>query len=324
MRILIIGDGPWAANVLLPLTQAGHEIAAVILRDTPSDSSLEAAARVLNVPVLRPANVNAPEFVEMIKWMDADLGVSIACNQIMRRPLLDSARRGFVNFHAGQLPRYRGRNVINWAIINGESEIGLTAHFVDEGIDTGDIILQQTLPIEWNEDYGDVLRRIVEYFPAFVVEAIRGLESGELKRQPQRNLSSTYFSGRSEGDEWIDWSATSFDLYNKVRAISRPGPGARTLLGDKAVIIWKAAYDPNWPTYIATPGQVVGRSDDGAVVKTGNSTIVLKEVQVDNGPCEVPAWPIGTRLGINLFSLIQSLQSRIRELESQLSLPAKT
>ena len=87
------------------------------------------------------------------------------------RPVLDTARLSFVNFHAGKLPFYRGRNVINWAIINGETEIGLTAHVVDEGIDTGDIVLQKTLPIGWTDTYGDVLTRIVDNFPDFVSRA---------------------------------------------------------------------------------------------------------------------------------------------------------
>ncbi|MCM3874390.1 MAG: methionyl-tRNA formyltransferase [Pyrinomonadaceae bacterium] len=324
MRIVIFGDGLWAANSLLPLAHSGHEIAAVVLRHIPSDSSLEQAARNLNVRILQPANVNAPAFVEEIKSMTADLGISISCNQILRQPLLTSTRRGFINFHAGKLPNYRGRNVINWALINGESEIGLTAHKVDTGIDTGDIVLQRTLPINWNDTYGDLLQRIVEHFPALVNDAVSSIENGNLVTQPQRHHRGTYFCGRADGDEWLDWSDSSLNLFNKVRAISRPGPGARTLLGDKEVIVWKAAYDPWWPTYIATPGQVVGRCDDGVFVKTGNSTIVLKEVQVANGPCEKPTWPIGARLGVNLLSLVHSLRNRVQELENQISSDPKS
>jgi methionyl-tRNA formyltransferase len=86
------------------------------------------------------------------------------------------------------------------------------------------------------------------------------------------------------------------------------------------VIVWKAAYDQSWPKYIATAGQVVGRNADGVAVKTGDSTILLKEVQIEDGPCEKPTWPIGTRLGIDLHRVIGTLQSRIRELEGKFSL----
>ena len=101
-----------------------------------------------------------------------DLNLSVSYDQIIRRPLLEAAPLGFVNFHAGKLPIYRGRNVVNWALINGETEIGLTAHFMDEGIDTGDILLQRTLPIAWTDTYGDVLSRVVDAFPDLVRDAV--------------------------------------------------------------------------------------------------------------------------------------------------------
>ena len=317
MRILVIGDGRWAADSLMPLINAGHEIAGVVLRNEPSDDSLGSAARGLEIKVLKPENVNTPDFVNVVTDMGVDLGLSIACNQIMKTPLLNAPLRGFVNFHAGKLPKYRGRNIINWAIINGETEIGLTAHVVDTGIDTGDILLQRSLPIEWTDNYGDVLERIIANFPEFVVEAVAGVELGTSGRRPQVRSAGTYFCGRVEGDEWLDWSASSLDIYNKIRGIGRPGPGARTVVGDATVNIWKATYNTNWPKYIATSGQVVGRGEDGVVVKTGDSTILIREVDVDGGPCELPSWPIGTRLGIDLFRLVESLRSRIGELERQ-------
>jgi methionyl-tRNA formyltransferase len=318
MRVLMFGDGPWAAKSLVALGETNCELVGVVTRHKQSDSTLEDAARYLALPVLRPANAGDRDFVELVSRMAPDLGLSISYNQILRRPLLDCARLGFVNFHAGKLPYYRGRNIISWAIINGELEIGLTAHFVDEGIDTGDILLQRTFPISWTDTYGDVLGRIVENFPAFVVDALNALGEGKTAREPQSHIQGTYFSGREDGDEWLDWSDTSFNLYNKIRAITRPAPGARTLLGDAVVIVWSAQYDPSWPKYIATPGQVVGRNGEGVVVKTGDSTLILREIQIDGGNCHTPAWPIGTRLGMNLLSIIRSLQSRVVELEGRL------
>ena len=151
MRILLFGDGAWAANSTRRLLQSGHEILGVVVRRQPSDSTLVDTARALRLPVLQPDKVNSPEFVATIHSLAADLSLSISYNQILRPTMLETPRLGFVNFHAGKLPYYRGRNVINWAIINGESEIGITGHFIDEGIDTGDIILQRTLPISWTD-----------------------------------------------------------------------------------------------------------------------------------------------------------------------------
>lgn len=296
IRIVLFGDGLWAAQTLERLHVAGHTIAAVVGRTQPSDPSLAEAARSIGAAWLQPATINAAKSLSAVAEFRPDLILSISYNQILRQPILGLPPLGAINVHAGKLPFYRGRNVINWAIINGEREIGVTVHYMDEGIDTGDIILQRTLPIEWTDTYGDVLGRVVESIPGLALEAVELIASNRVQRQPQSKIG-TYFAGRGEGDEWLDWADSSRNLHNKIRAITRPGPGARTLLGDEVVTIWKAFYDPKWPNYLATPGQVVGRSDDGAIVKTGDSTIVVQEVQVGAGACSRPHWPIGTRLG---------------------------
>jgi methionyl-tRNA formyltransferase len=315
-RIALFGDGPWAARSLERLAAEGYPIVGVIERVNPSDTSTSDVSRALGVPVLRPAKASAPELVRELAALGAELGLSISYNQILRRALLDVPRLGVLNFHAGMLPRYRGRNVINWAIINGEEEIGITAHQVDEGIDTGAIVLQRSLPMGWTDTYGDVLRRVVDAFPALVADAVRLVASGEAVPVPQDESAATYFGGREEGDEWLDWSATSRELHNKIRGIAHPGPGARTMVGDRLVTIWRAYYDPAWPRYTATPGQVVGRAADGAaIVKTGDSTIRVEEVQYEGEASGAPRWRIGTRLGVDTIRALLSMKSALSELE---------
>jgi len=300
LRIAIYGDGQWAADTLTLLAGDGHHIVGVVLRASPTDSTLGDAAARLGVPVLCPPQINAPETVAQLAALEPELGISVAYNQILRAPSRQAHARGVINFHAGKLPFYRGRNVINWAIINGETEIGLTAHHVDDGIDTGDIIAQLTLPIGWTDGYGDVLRRVVERMPSFVVDTVRDIAAGTAQRRRQADHPGTYFGGRGEGDEWIDWSASSRTIHNFIRAISRPGPGARTTLGDDRIIVWRAFYDPAWPIYTATPGQVVGRHHSGALVKTGDSTILVQAIEGPSGEGpRQPKWPIGSRLGWN-------------------------
>lgn len=317
MRILLFGDGAWAANSARRLLQSGHEILGVVVRRQPSDSTLVDTARALRLPVLQPDRVNTPEFVSAVHSLTADLSLSISYNQILRPAMLETPRLGFVNFHAGKLPYYRGRNVINWAIINGESEIGITAHFIDEGIDTGDIILQRTLPISWTDTYGDLLERVVEHFPSLVVDTVECLASGNFERRPQAHLPGTYFPGRKPGDEWLDWSDCSRNIHNKIRAISRPGPGARTQFGERGVVVWRGYYDPSWPAYKATPGLVLECRREGVVVKTGDSTLLVQEVQLEGGSPEVPNWQVGTRLGINLLAAFRSALARLEVVEKQ-------
>jgi methionyl-tRNA formyltransferase len=310
LRIALFGDGAWAAASAERLQDGPHRVVCLVGRRRPTDGSLAAAAATMGVPLWCPDRVDAPETLEILRTYAPDLALSIAYDQIFRRPLLESLPLGCVNFHAGKLPFYRGRNVINWAIINGERELGVTAHLVDEGIDSGDIVLQRTLPIAWTDTYGDVLCRVVQVMPDLVEETVRLLARGECPRTPQVG-PGTYFGGRRDGDEWLDWTESSSRLHNKVRAISRPGPGARTLLDRAVVTIWRAHFDPSWPMYLATPGQVVGRSSAGVVVKTGDSTLLVQEVQLGSGTPQVPDWPIGTRLGVNAATALQALLARL-------------
>jgi len=318
MRVIYFGDGGWATKCLQRLLEEGFEVPVVITRRKPSDSSLEEFSHQVNIPTRAPELVNTPEFVSWIQALEPDLNISMSYDQILRKPILNSAPLGFINCHAGDLPYYRGRNVINWAIINNEKEIGLTIHYIDEGIDTGDIILQHRLPIEWEDTYGMVLKKIRGAFPGLLVKAVRAIEKGEVNRQSQAHLEGTYFGRRVPGDEWIDWHDSSLNIYNKIRAISHPAPGARTLLDDRPLIVWQAYYELNWPRYIATPGEVVGLVlGQGVKVKTGDSILVLESVQFEGEAAQIPQFRIGTRFGLDLVRMMYKLQQEVAELNSR-------
>ena len=319
MRILLFGDGAWARNSLARLWELRHSVVGVVLRTHPSGTELEKAAQELGIRLFQPSNVNDPEFHLQVQRLDAELGLSIAYNQIFRPPLFTSFSRGIVNFHAGKLPFYRGRNVINWAIINGEKEVGLTAHFVDEGIDTGRILLQRTFPIAWTDGYGDVLSKVVMEFPDFVELTLARLTCSAANTDSQTLEEGTYFPGRGPDDEWLNWADTSLHLHNKIRAITRPAPGARTVLGNSEVRIWRAFYDPSWPNYLATPGVVVGRCADGVRVKTGDSTLLLHEIQLAGNDPEVPIWRPGTKLGIDVPYNFMTANANVEREEFQCS-----
>jgi methionyl-tRNA formyltransferase len=319
MRILIFGDGAWAGRSVLRLCQDGHAVTGVVLRRRPSSDDLQGVAGRVGAVVLQPDDPSSVDFVGQVAALAPELVLSVAYDRILRSPLLGVPARGGVNFHAGKLPEYRGRNVVNWAILNGEREIGLTAHVMDEGIDSGAILLQRTLPIGWTDTYADVLRHVVDAMPDLVADTVAGLAAETLVARPQSPSGGTYYGGRVSGDEWLDWRDTSRDLYNKIRGITRPGPGARTLLGGRPVVIWRAEYDPAWPRYRATPGEVVGRGADGSVtVKTGDSTVVIHEAQVGDEAPGPPRWAVGRRLGVNPAAALAELEGRVAALERRL------
>ncbi len=318
MRILFFGDGPWATGSLERLIEAGYPVLGVVARSRPADQALLTLARAKGLAGFQPENVNSADFVREVIALEPDLNISVSYDQILRAPVRESAPLGFINFHAGKLPCYRGRNIINWAIINGEKEIGVTAHYVDAGIDTGDIILQKCLSLGIEDDYGTILQRVIGIIPDMVVQAVQLIESGRAVRQKQVHLPGSYFTARADGDEWLDWNNSSVQVYNKIRAITRPGPGARTHLNGELVKIWKARLIPDATAYSANPGQVVGvNPGKGVVVKTGDTSLLLKEAQIGEGDCFIPNWCIGTKLGVNLPAYLYHMEKRLAGLEEK-------
>ena len=312
MRILYFGDGLWATKGLERIVREGKSVLGVVLRTRPSDASLADAAGRAGIPIFQPEKANKSDFVATASGLGPNLCISMSYDQILRKPLLNLPRLGFINFHSGKLPYYRGRNVINWAIINNEQSIGLTALYIDEGIDTGDIILQRDVPIGWEDTYGEVLERVTDAFPDLISETVGLIEQGCAPRQSQPPMTGTYFCARRDGDEWIDWSHTSLDIYNKIRAITHPAPGARTLLDGRVLTIWSSSYDQSWPKYVATPGEVVGRvRGEGSIVKTGDATILIKKVQPVDEDERIADFPIGTRFGVDLLGEVYRLRQRL-------------
>jgi len=296
MRCVIWGDGPWAAQALGDLADHGHPVAGAVIRHASAESALRDGARARGIDVIQPPDANADDVRSWVTALRPDLSISIQYDQIIRRPLRAAAPAGFINVHPGKLPWYRGRSTVNWAIVNGESEVGVTVHLMDDGVDTGDILLQDTVPIEWPDTYASMLEKLQAVVPKLVVQAVDGLAHGTMVPRPQTGLGS-YFSVRRSGDEAIDWAASSLQVYNLIRAVSPPGPGARTGLDGRALTVWSARYEPDWPRYRSVPGEVVGRDADGVRVKTGDSTIVLTALSyADNPAAGSVRLPVGSRL----------------------------
>lgn len=300
LRIAYFGDGPWAHEAFIKLAGRNEEFEIVFVapRFDFQDPKLCDLARKRGLAVKLFENVNAPESLEEIAACEVDVVVSMSFNQIFRAPFLTLPRIGTVNCHAGALPRYRGRNILNWALINGESEFGVTAHFVDTGIDTGDILHQEFVPISEGANYGDLLKLAYEACPRVLIAALDKLRDGTASPQPQDQLGEGFYCGRRKpGDEWIEWSWSAERIVNFIRAIAPPGPGATTALGDQLVEVLDASYDPESVSYLCTEGEIVGRDKSGVWVKASDRVVLLKSCRGSGeDECFVPQWPIGMRL----------------------------
>lgn len=252
-------------------------VAFVVVRFDAPDGELKKMAEAANIPCFAVKNVNADEFISTIKSFNVDVNVSLSFNQILKRNIINAAPKGFINCHAGALPFYRGRNILNWAIINGETQFGVTVHYVDEGIDTGDIILQRFYPIEKTDRYGDVLSKAQKACAECLYDALILIDRNKVDAVKQESIHAVgfYCSGRVDGDEYIDWNWSSERIYNFVRGIAEPAPGARTFLNGIEYIVDRAELIDGAPNYIDKVGNVVGKNAKGIVVKTGDSTLLI-------------------------------------------------
>ena len=303
MKIGYFADGPWSHKALELLSEEkGIEIKFIVPRYDTQDPILKKWAIKLGVPFIPTENVNSKSFLEQISLFECDLFISMSFNQILKKEIIELPPKGFINCHAGNLPFYRGRNPLNWVLINDESEFGFTVHYVDEGIDTGDIILQKQYAISDDDNYKTLLDRAINQCPLILLEAVKLIQSDSLKPVKQNTIHSigTYFGRRIEGDEYIDFSRTARYLFNFIRAITAPGPGARCYVNGVEIVILESRLIEDAPEYISTCGEVIGRTSLGNVVKVGDSTILITKYAkvLDNEiqEVEIPKFRIGTRL----------------------------
>lgn len=308
MNIGYFADGPWSHEAIKLISETvGINISFIVPRYDTQDPVLKEWAEKLNVPYIPCKNVNSSEFIRNIEKYNADLFISMSFNQILKKEIINFPRLGFINCHAGALPFYRGRNPLNWALINGESSFGITVHYVDEGIDTGDIIEQRLYPITLTDDYGTLLNRAINECANVLHSATLKIHTESVQRIKQSDIHpvGTYFGMRTFGDEIVDFNWPSIQVHNFIRAINAPGPCARCDIGEKEYAILSSELIGNAPNYIATIGEVIGKVVGGVVVKVGDSSIKLTSMaEIENDqPCNqfIPKFRIGTR-----FKLIKN------------------
>lgn len=319
MKIGYFADGPWSHLALERILEDEcFEIAYIVPRYDTQDPVLKKWADRLGVDYLCIADVNSEEALDLFLRYKADLMVSMSFNQILKEPILKLSPLGFINCHAGQLPFYRGRNILNWALINGADSFGVTVHYVDTGIDTGDIIAQSILPIRDEDNYPSLLEQAVELCAKLLYESLCKIENDNVIRINQSTIHPVgfYCGRRRDGDEWIDWSWPSRRIFNFIRAITYPAPCAQTILNNKIVNIEHASMIKEAPNYIGVPGEVVGKEKHALIVKTGDTTLRIEKYEIVESTQSIC---VGQRFGLNLHALVPELISRVTELEDKLA-----
>lgn len=295
MRIVFMGTPDFAVHSLKALINSGHEICGVVTQpDRPkgrgqklTPTPVKVAAQEAAIPVFQPEKIKTPEFVRTLRQMSPQLIIVVAFGQLLSREILDLPDYGCINVHASLLPKYRGAAPIHWALINGEAETGITVMQMDEGLDSGDMILSAKTPVFPDDSTGTVHDKLAQLGAELLVRAINLISSGEAVRVSQNNKEASYAPLLTKQVEKINWSHSTRDICNLVRGLN-PWPGAYTLIGDKILKVWKAL--PCQPESISgpltdlaakQPGEIIGIvPGTGFAVAVTDGCLAVSEVQL--------------------------------------------
>ncbi|MEN6313114.1 MAG: methionyl-tRNA formyltransferase [Clostridiaceae bacterium] len=302
MKIIFMGTPDFAVPCLGALVRNGYDVAAVVTQpDKPfgrKQSQLkpppvkEAALKLGIKTILQPEKVRTPEFLESIKQLEPDLIVTAAYGRILTKAVLDVPRFGCINVHGSLLPKYRGASPIQWALINGDSVTGITTMFMDEGMDTGDILLQREIGITQDMNCQELYEKLEVLGAETLTETLHELEKGTLKRKHQDHSRAINVPMMKKEMGLIDWSKSALEIHNLVRG-TNPWPGAFTFYKGDRMKIWKTALvaDGSESTAAGTqPGKVLNILKDSLIVATGDGYVRITELQFENcrkmGVCE--------------------------------------
>ena len=286
MRVIFMGTPDFSVGTLEALIEAGHEIVlAVTQPDKPRGrgkemqySPVKEAALAHDIPVYQPQRIRDAECVEELKKYPADVMVVIAFGQILPKEILDMTKYGCINVHASLLPDYRGAAPIQWAVINGEQVTGVTIMRMDEGIDTGDMIMKQEVIVDEEETGGSLFDKLADVGAKLCVKAMQAIEDGTAVYTPQDESLATHTGKIQKELGNIDWSKDAEVIEHLIRGLN-PWPSAYTRLEDKNLKIWKAkvvSHDVK-----AAPGCILKVTKDELFVQAGNGVLALLEVQLE-------------------------------------------
>lgn len=302
MKIVFMGTPDFAVPSLTALVNNGYDVVGIITQpDKPfgrKQSCLKAppvkeAALKLGInTILQPTKVRTDEFVNSIKALEPDLIVTAAYGRILTKAVLDVPRLGCINVHGSLLPKYRGAAPIQWALINGDAVTGITTIFMDEGMDTGDILLMREINIPSDMNCEELFNELKELGASTLLETIEQLEKGTLTRTPQDHSKAVYAPMIEKENGLIDWSKSAIEVHNLIRG-TNPWPGAYTYRKGTRMKIWKSTvldYCPadspeaglNELSVKSQPGKVLRVFKDNLIVATGDGCLRVSTLQFEN------------------------------------------
>ena len=285
MKVIFMGTPDFSVGTLEALVEAGHDVVlAVTQPDKPKGRGKEMqftpvkeCALQHDIPVYQPRRVREQECIEELRKYEADIMVVVAFGQILPKEILEMTKYGCVNVHASLLPKYRGAAPIQWAIIDGEEVTGVTTMQMNEGLDTGDMLLKVEIPIEAKETGGSLHDKLADAGAKLCVETLEQLEVGAITPIPQGETTTSYAKMLDKQLGNIDWTKSASQIERLIRGLS-PWPSAYTNWNDKVMKIWDASCVSCGAQ--GNPGTIVQVKKDSFLVQTGDGVLEVRELQI--------------------------------------------
>lgn len=285
MKIIFMGTPDFSVGTLEALIDAGHEITLVVTQpDKPKGrggkmqfTPVKEVAVAHDIPVFQPKKIREPECIEELRKYPADVMVVVAFGQILPKEILEMTPYGCINVHASLLPKYRGAAPIQWAVINGEQVSGVTTMQMNEGLDTGDMIMKTEVVLEAQETGGSLHDKLAEAGAKLCVETLKALEEKTATWEPQGETTTAYarMLDKKLGD--IHWTQRAVEIERLIRGLN-PWPSAYTDWNGKVMKIWEAEVLDKQTE--AEPGTVVAVEKDGFLVQTGEGCLKIMALQI--------------------------------------------
>lgn len=306
MKIAVFAYHDIGFECLKVLIEAGEEVVAVVTHeDEPGEeiwfSSVAQLARKGQLPVYTPSNPNTADFVHLMRGLAPELTFSFYYRRLLSKELLEIPRLGGINLHGSLLPKYRGRAPINWVLVKGETETGVTLHYMVEKADGGDIIAQRRVPIDAEDTALDLFKKMTVAGRELLRDTLPLIKDGTAPRIPQDDGMATSFGRRRPEDGKIDWVQPAKSIHNLIRAVTHPFPGAFTFCEGKKLYVWRAVpADSELSGASSVPGTVeAAEKGKGMVVRTGTGRLIVNRVQLE-GKEEMAGGELMERYGIRV------------------------
>ena len=286
MNIVFMGTPDISVSILDAIVNSRHNVTAVVTReDKPKGRGKEMAfppvkeyALEHNIPVFQPGKIKNPEAISELKKFEADIFVVAAYGQILSKEILEMPRLGCINVHTSLLPKFRGSSPIQWAIIEGETETGVTIMQMDEGMDTGDILFTKTVPIDKDETGGSLFDKLAAIGADIIVDALDLIEKGEVTPIKQDEELATYTKMLNKKLGYVRFIRSAEEIERLIRGLD-PWPSTYTYYNEKTLKIWKAEVIDE--TDSSAPGTVVRVDNDAIYVNTTKGILKILELQLE-------------------------------------------